>query len=176
MIQPSATCGKSKIGLITRLKQNKAKTVQGHAAIAELIMDHNARVEKVEEVWNRLLVIMLGRKQSDPLNTMRYVRMLNIVMKMVASAKCIDPQKLPLTANAACYVLQFVSASARYSLEGIYYYTILFIKGRKPDNLQINHIQHQRTILNLFDASACFLLQIHVTHVAIHTPAVGMDA
>ena len=37
---------------------------------------------------------------------------------------------------------------------------------------QINHSQHQRTKLNLFDANACFLLQIHV---AIHTLAVGMD-
>ena len=41
---------------------NKAKTVQGHAAIAELMMDHNGRVEKVEEVGNGLLVIMLDRK------------------------------------------------------------------------------------------------------------------
>ena len=47
---------------------NNAKTVQGHA---KLIMDHNAIVEKVEEVWNRLHVILLGRKQFDSLNTIR---------------------------------------------------------------------------------------------------------
>ena len=94
---------------------------------------------------------------------------------MVASAKSINPQKLPSMANAACYVLQFVCASASYSLEGIYYNVILFIKGRRPDNLQINNSQHQSTKLHLFDANACFLLQIHVVHVAMHTPAVGVD-
>ena len=78
-------------------------------------------------------------------------------MKVVASAKSINPQKLPSMANAACYVLQFVCASASYSLEGIYYNVILFIKGRKPDNLQINNSQHQSTKLHLFDANACFL-------------------
>ena len=103
-------------------------------------------------------------------------------MKVVASAKSINPQKLPSMANAACYILQFVCASASYSLEGIYYNVILFIKGRKPDNLQINNsqhqstkLQHQSTKLHLFDANACFLLQIHVVHVAMHTPAVGVD-
>ena len=47
---------------------------------------------------------MLGRKQSDSLNTIRYAQYL----KVVASAKSIDPQKLPSMANVACYVLQFV--------------------------------------------------------------------
>ena len=38
-------------------------------AIAEVMMDHNARVEKVKEVWSWLLVITFGRNQSDSLNT-----------------------------------------------------------------------------------------------------------
>ena len=37
---------------------NKAKTVQGHAAIAELMMDHNARVKKVGIGY--LLLCLIG--------------------------------------------------------------------------------------------------------------------
>ena len=90
----SATFGQGKIGLMKKLKQSK--DVQ---AIAELMMDHNATVEQVGEVGIRLFVIVFGGKQSDSLNTLRYAK----YMEMVASAKNIDPQKLPPTARAAYY-------------------------------------------------------------------------
>ena len=90
----SATFGQGKISLMKKLKQSK--DVQ---AIAELMMDHNATVEQVGEVGVRLFVIVFGGKQSDSLNTLRYAK----YMEMVASAKNIDPQKLPPTARAAYY-------------------------------------------------------------------------
>ena len=45
-----------------------------------------------------LLLCLVG---SRKLNTIRYAQ----YMKLVTSAKSIDPQKLPPTANPACYVL-----------------------------------------------------------------------
>ena len=90
----SATFGQGKIGLIKKIKQSK--DVQ---AIAELMMNHNATVEQVGKAGARLFVIAFGGKQSDSLNTLRYVK----YMEMVASAKNIDPQKLPPTARAAYY-------------------------------------------------------------------------
>ena len=73
-----------------------------------------------------------------------------------------------------CYVVfplvhKYVAedAFASYSVEEIYYCTILFIKGRKAT-------ASIRELCKL-DANASFLLQIHVVHVAIYTPAVGMD-
>ena len=72
-------------------KLKQSKDVQ---MIAELMMDHNATVEQVGEVGVQLFVIVFGGKQSDSLNTLRY-------MEMVASAKNIDPQELPPTATAA---------------------------------------------------------------------------
>ena len=67
--------------------------------IAELIMDHSATTEQVGEAGVQLFVIVFGGKQSDSLNTLRYAK----CMEMVASAKNIDPQKLPPTARAAHY-------------------------------------------------------------------------
>jgi len=51
--------------------------------IAELMMDHNATAEQVEEVGVWLFVIVFGGKQSDSLNTLRYAK----YMEMLASAK-----------------------------------------------------------------------------------------
>ena len=67
--------------------------------IAELMMDRNATVEQVGEVGVQLFVIVFFGKQSDSLNTLRYAK----CMEMVASAKNIDPQKLPPTTRAAHY-------------------------------------------------------------------------
>ena len=67
--------------------------------IAELMMDRNAPVEQVGEVGVWLFVIVFGGKWSDPLNTLRYAK----YMEMVASAENIDPQKLPPTTRAAHY-------------------------------------------------------------------------
>ena len=58
-----------------------------------------ATVEQVGEVGVRLFVIVFGGEQSDSLNSPRYAKF----MEMVASAKNIDPQKLPPTARAAYY-------------------------------------------------------------------------
>ena len=77
-------------------KIKQSKDVQ---MIAELIMDHSATTEQVEEAGVQLFVIVFGGKQSDSLNTLRYAK----YMEMVASAKHIDPQKLPPTARAAHY-------------------------------------------------------------------------
>ena len=78
----SATFGQGKIGLIKKIKQSN--DVQ---AIAELMMNHNATVEQVGKAGAWLFVIVFGGKQSDSLNTLRYIK----YMEMVASAKNIDP-------------------------------------------------------------------------------------
>ena len=88
----STTFGQGKV--VKKLKQSKDVQM-----IAELMMDCNATVEQVGEVGVRLFVIVFGGKQSDSLNTLRYAK----YMEMVASAKNIDPQKLPPTARAAHY-------------------------------------------------------------------------
>ena len=68
--------------------------------IAELMMDHSVTTEQVGEAGVQLFIIVFGGKQSDSLNTHRYAK----YMEMVASAKNIDPQKLPpSTARAAHY-------------------------------------------------------------------------
>ena len=90
----SATFGQGKVGLIKKLKQSKEVQM-----ISELMMDSNASVEEVGRVGVRLFVIVFGGKQSDSLNTLRHAK----YMEMVASAKKIDPQKLPPTERAAHY-------------------------------------------------------------------------
>ena len=67
-------------------KIKQSKDVQ---MIAELIMDHSATTEQVGEAGVQLFVIVLGGKQSDSLDTLRYAK----CMEMVALAKNIDPQK-----------------------------------------------------------------------------------
>ena len=83
--------GQGKVWLMKKIKQSKDVQM-----IAELIMDHSAITEQVGEAGVQLFVIVFGGKQSDLLNTLRYVEML-------ASAKNIDPQKLPPTARTTHY-------------------------------------------------------------------------
>ena len=87
----SATFGQGKVWLMKKIKQSKDVQM-----IAELIMDHSAITEQIGEAGVQLFVITFGGKQSDLLNTLRYVEML-------ASAKNIDPQKLPPTARTTHY-------------------------------------------------------------------------
>ena len=90
----SETFGQGEVCLMKKIKQSK--DVQ---RIAELMMDHSATTEWVGEAGVQLFVIVFGGKQSDSLNTLRYAK----YMEIVASAKNIDPQKLPPTARASHY-------------------------------------------------------------------------
>ena len=82
----STTYGQGKVCQMKKIKQSKDVQM-----IAELIMDHSATTEQVGEVGVQLFVIVFGEKQSDSLNTIGYAK----YMEMLASAKNIDPQKLP---------------------------------------------------------------------------------
>ena len=90
----SETFGQGKVCLMKKIKQSKDVQM-----IAELMMDHSATTEQVEEAGVQLFVIVFGGKESDSLNTLRYAKF----MEVVASAKNINPQKLPPTARAAHY-------------------------------------------------------------------------
>ncbi len=87
----SATFGQGKVSLIKKIKQ--LKKVE---AISWLLMDNDVTSEQVGEAGIRLFVILFGGKKSDSLNSLRQAK----YMEIVASAKKIDPHRLPLTARA----------------------------------------------------------------------------
>ena len=62
--------------------------------------EHSATAEQISKAGTRLFVITYGGKQEDSLNSLRYIKF----MEMVSSSKAsLDPQKLPPTERAAHY-------------------------------------------------------------------------
>ena len=66
--------------------------------ISSLIIEHSATAEQIGKAGTILYVITYGGRQEDSLNTLRYIKF----MEMVSSSKAsLDPQKLPPTERAA---------------------------------------------------------------------------
>ena len=62
--------------------------------------EHSATAEQIGKAGTRLFVITYGGKKKDSLNSLRYIKF----MEMVSSSKSpLDPQKLPPTERAAHY-------------------------------------------------------------------------
>ena len=78
----SATFGQGKVSFMKRLKQSEEVQI-----ISQLMMDPAATAEQIGEVGVRLFVIVYGGKKADSLNTLRYVK----YMEMVASTKILIP-------------------------------------------------------------------------------------
>ena len=62
--------------------------------------EHSATAEQIGKAGTRLFVITYGGKREDSLNSLWYIKF----MEMVSSSRpSVDPQKLPPTERAAHY-------------------------------------------------------------------------
>ena len=91
----SATFGQGKTSLMKRFKESKELQ-----QISSLMSENTTTAEQIGKAGMRLFVITYGGKQEDSLNSLRYIKF----MEMVSSSKTsVDPQKLPPTERAAHY-------------------------------------------------------------------------
>ena len=89
----SATFGHGITSLLKRIKE--CKEIQ---QISSLMSEYSATAEQISKAGTRLFVITYGGKQEDSLNSLRYIKF----MEMVSSSKAsLDPQKLSPTERAA---------------------------------------------------------------------------
>ena len=90
----SATFGQGKTTLLKKIKESN-KLQQ----ISYLMNNADASPEQIGKAGIQVFIIMCGGKQGDTLNTLRYIKF----MEMVSSGTTLDPQKLPPTERAAYY-------------------------------------------------------------------------
>ncbi len=90
----SATFGQGKTAILKKLKQSVE--IQN---ISIILNDIEATPDTVGTAGCQLFVLMYGGNRIESLNTLRYVK----YMEMVASSKKIEPQKLPPTPRAAYF-------------------------------------------------------------------------
>jgi len=90
----SATFGHGKANLLKKIQVSEE--VQ---QIAQLMGDSSMTPEEVGRAGIRLFTILFGGKDDDSLNSLRYVKFI----EMVSASKVVDPQKLPPTERAALF-------------------------------------------------------------------------
>ena len=88
----SATFGHGKANLLKKIQVSEE--VQ---QIAHLMGDFSVTPEEVGRAGIHLFLILFGGKDGDSLNSLRYVKFL----EMVSASKVVDPHKLPPTERAA---------------------------------------------------------------------------
>ena len=88
----SATFGQGKTTLLKKIKGS-----QEMQRISLLISDLNATQEEIGCAGIQLFIHLYGGKQTDSLNTLRYVKF----MEMVSCGKLLEPERLPPTERAA---------------------------------------------------------------------------
>ena len=88
------TFGQGKTAILKKLKQSVE--IQNFSII---LNDIEATPDTVGTAGCQLFVLMYGGNRIESLNTLRYVK----YMEMVASSKKIEPQKLPPTPRAAYF-------------------------------------------------------------------------
>ena len=88
----SATFGHGKANLLKKIQVSEE--VQ---QIAHLMGDYSVTPEEVGRAGIHLFLILFGGKDGDSLNSLRYVKFL----EMVSASKVVDPHMLPPTERAA---------------------------------------------------------------------------
>ncbi len=94
MILRRQTFGQGKTAILKKLKQSVE--IQN---ISKILNGIEATPDTVGTAGCQLFVLMYGGNRIESLNTLRYVK----YMEMVASSKKIEPQKLPPTPRAAYF-------------------------------------------------------------------------
>ena len=92
ILRMSATFGHGKANLLKKIQVSEE--VQ---QIAHLMGDFSVTPEEVGRAGIRLFLILFGGKDGDSLNSVHYVKFL----EMVSASKVVDPHKLPPTERAA---------------------------------------------------------------------------